>query len=922
MHFESTHWLALLLFVPLLWKLLPRAQIAAPLRLAVILLLILALARPALERALAGARLWVLVDRSASAQQVLSQRLPEWERLIQQGAQQEDRVSFVDYADIAALRGESDAAHFQKSLEESRLALALQLVQTRLDPERQDRVLVLTDGFSTDDVSALGPALKQSGVVLDYRLFDVQDPSEVRVAELRGPARVRAGESFVLEARVRGPIGETVPYKIFKGGQELASSSLQLESSGALLRFTDALAAGSGALQYEIQLSPQRDGFSGNNRGSFWVESGAAQRVLLATSQQGDPLAALLRDKKVEVLEVSNPGKLSVGLLASAQAVLINNVPAYRIPRDFLSSLDFFVRVQGGGFAMLGGKQSFGSGGYYQSAVDALLPVSMELRDEKRKAPAALVLALDRSGSMGASVAGNMGSMTKMDLANEGAARSINLMGFSDEVALLAVDSSPNIVVPLQKIGGAAQHLEQQARSVSVGGGGIYVYEALKAAWTELEKSSAKTRHVILFSDAADSEEPGEYQSLLKEMTAKGASVSVIGLGTESDVDAPLLKDIALRGNGRLFFVDNALDVPAVFAQETVAVARSSFETEPVAVDVQPAWREFLRQGTLPAPARIDGYNLNYLRPEASTAWIAKHEYESPLFAFWRRGAGKAAALSFPVSAEYSESVRRWPGLAPFVELLVSYLKRAELPPGLFLRSRASSVGIEIELHYRDSWNAALAERSARLLVQGIDGSAEREIPWSRAKPGLLRAQVPGPISTALRGAVLIGEHSLPFGPIGLATSAEWDFEPTQQQALQQLAHYSGGRERADFASLWNFPRTADMQPLQSFLLLLALLLILIEALLTRLGVPARWPARAQLQQLLRPAGWNLGRIRWPHWQRRVAHKKRVRPELENPAPESESINALADQPKPEAPPSDEQQAQRDAFMKAKRRGL
>ena len=70
---------------------------------------------------------------------------------------------------------------------------------------------------------------------------------------------------------------------------------------------------------------------------------------------------------------------------------------------------------------MAGGKHSFGAGGYFESGVDELLPISMELKNEHRKLAVAMAIVMDRSGSMSAGVAGAGGGaggrpMTKMDL--------------------------------------------------------------------------------------------------------------------------------------------------------------------------------------------------------------------------------------------------------------------------------------------------------------------------------------------------------------------------------------------------------------------------------------------------------------------------------------------------------------------------
>jgi hypothetical protein len=63
-------------------------------------------------------------------------------------------------------------------------------------------------------------------------------------------------------------------------------------------------------------------------------------------------------------------------------------------------------------------------------------------------------------------------------------------------------------------------------------GGGIFTYTALLSAATMVQESNKGTRHIVLFADAADAEEPGDYQRLLAKLTSIGITVSVIGRGT------------------------------------------------------------------------------------------------------------------------------------------------------------------------------------------------------------------------------------------------------------------------------------------------------------------------------------------------------------------------------------------------------
>src|SRR6202020_3021953 len=86
--------------------------------------------------------------------------------------------------------------------------------------------------------------------------------------------------------------------------------------------------------------------------------------------------------------------------------VILENVPAEKIGHVGMEMLTAYVRETGAGLLMTGGRSSYGPGGYYKSPLDPIMPVSMELRNEHRKLALAIVVAMDRSGSMAVPVAG------------------------------------------------------------------------------------------------------------------------------------------------------------------------------------------------------------------------------------------------------------------------------------------------------------------------------------------------------------------------------------------------------------------------------------------------------------------------------------------------------------------------------------
>ena len=55
--------------------------------------------------------------------------------------------------------------------------------------------------------------------------------------------------------------------------------------------------------------------------------------------------------------------------------------------------------------------------------------------------------------------------------------------------------------------------------------GGIYVDVALDASHKMLQSAQAGTRHIILFADAADAEQPGNYRDMITKFRAENITV-------------------------------------------------------------------------------------------------------------------------------------------------------------------------------------------------------------------------------------------------------------------------------------------------------------------------------------------------------------------------------------------------------------
>jgi len=823
--FAAPQWLLLIPVIALVAWRLPRFGLAQPMRAACALLVVLALARPLAGLPAGGMDLWVLVDRSASSAPTLEPALPEIERLLAEGRRGGDRLRFVDFASAPV---ERLGGTFEPDTSTTKLRLAVDYTLARRDSGRPARMLILTDGFSTEDLGGLAERSRGAGMPLDLRLSNAPPGGDALITSLLAPSRVQPGEGFLIEAGAAGADGP-LAFELTCDGEPAGQGTIDVRGGRGSGRIA-ARSVRTGAHKYTVRLVTADDPRPGNDSASVWVEVAGGRGVLIVSAYADDPLAAVLRAGGFQVEVAGDPARLHPGLLTGGRVVVLNNVPAGRLPADFLGALDFFVRNQGGGLVMTGGRLSFGSGGYFESPLDPLLPVSMELREEHRKLSVAMAIVMDRSGSM---AAGAGGGLTKMDLADEGAARAVEILGPSDAITVFAVDSEAHVVVPLTRIGKDSAKIGSAIRRVQSAGGGIYVYNGLAAAWKELKQSTAGQRHVILFADAADSEEPGAYQDLLAEMVAEGATVSVIGLGSPSDSDARLLEDIARLGRGRIFFNADASQIPGLFAQETVAIARSAFLTDPTPVRDGGGWRE-ISPLPLQWPTTVDAYNLSYLRDGASVAALSGDDYAAPLVAFWQRGVGRTAAVSFPVAGELSGSFRGWPQAADFERTLLRWVIPGPAPAGVNVRTRVVGSDVLIDLLHDGTWTGKFAENVPSLAVAtGATGGAVA-VPWERIEPGRYSARIPLPPGNWLRGVVEAAGERWTFGPVAAAVDPEWSVAAETLRTTRDLCAASGGREIVDLRDAWLRPPSIAALELAPWLLALALGIFVVEIGVTR----------------------------------------------------------------------------------------
>ena len=480
------------------WWSRDRQPVTQVVRLVAVLLLVAALAAPYLRTEAPGRDLVIVVDRSRSMPEGALESARELIRLAERQRGAGDRVALVSFgARVALERSLSPDARFdefERSIDPdgSALADALDSALELIPDGRAGSIFLLSDGevHGRDPLPAARRAFGRE-LHIDVRPYPRPGHSDLAVERIDLPEVVARNEPFQFSAWIRTDSRRAASYVLERDGAVVARGQRIFEVGLTRLVFRDRVES-PGLADYQVRILGVDDRVPENNRGRNAVRVEGSRGVLVINDQgQVDNLVNALRAAQMAV-DVTTPEEAAIDLysLEAYRAVVIENVAAGRFSGD-LTDLRRFVRERAGGLLLTGGAASFGIGGYYLSPIDEILPVSMEMRQEQRKQGMALVIAMDRSGSMMAPVAGGQ---TKMDLANLGAAAAIGLLSAVDSTAVIAVDSDAHVIQELTPVEDTGAIISRVRRIESMGGG-IFVHEALVAAVKELEKAKQLNRH-------------------------------------------------------------------------------------------------------------------------------------------------------------------------------------------------------------------------------------------------------------------------------------------------------------------------------------------------------------------------------------------------------------------------------------------
>ena len=820
--------IALLLVVFTWWRLAPplptgRARLSLGVRILIVLLLTGALSGLQFQSTPDVQSLIVAADISASTQTAVDAETATVRQILaeRRGNDSAGVLSFGRDAQVEVNVGsDPQFAYFQSQPNRNYtdLAAALQLAGSILPANTRRHVVVVSDGQANLG-DAVGEArfLHSEGFRVDTVALPVPIGPEGYVDGISSPGTLIAGEQAQAEAVIVSNVATSATVRWFLDNTLLSSTKVAvIKGETSVSQTVKPTLPGFHAVR--VVVDPIQDTYAENNVGEALIQVVGPARVLLVEQAAGDAAGLEAALRSTGILETTiTPDQLpkSVADLAAFQSVVLVNVPASALGADGMNLLEATTRDLGTGLVVVGGSESYGPGGYAGTPLESALPVQIELPQDMKKPPVAVMLVLETMEN------------PQADQVLRGAAEAVVDQLTPRDMVGVTNGTTGTPLIPLSPLTDKAK-IKTAINSMVLGDPPSYLPD-LNSASKELKTAKSSIKHIILLGDGDATQ--GDYESAITAIHQQGITVSTVAAGTFG-TDPALMQSIANWGGGRFYQSSNVSDVPQIFLKATSEALKpwivegtiplrlsSLIETLPgVSVDALPA---------------LTGYVAT--TPRAAADVVLKSPQGDPILATWEFGLGRVMAWTSDAQGRWTSDLLR----SPDANVLFGDIVRYSLPP-------ASDPALQVETQVQGDRThvlvAAPGSSGATVDVSAVTPDlADKELTLAPTGPGRFEGDLPTDqvgsyllhVTQSVGGVV---KHTSTYGLV-VPYSPEYRNLGTDANSLRAIARAGGGTFLTDLAQLYKLPLPPAYaeQALDELLLVLAILLFPIDVALRRL---------------------------------------------------------------------------------------
>jgi uncharacterized membrane protein/uncharacterized protein YegL len=745
------------------------------------------------------------------------------------------------------------------------LAEAVRLGTALLPGNIPGRLVLITDGNQNiEEVRTATEVAGARGIQIDVVTLKPQASPEVSIDNVQVPNSLRNGEEFDLKVAVDSNYSGPARLQILQDGQVVSDKPVDLKNGANL--FSESLTVKTeGPVKYSARIVAAQDTLKQNNESEVYSVVKSGPKILLVDGhpdeKEADNLKSALTQTGIDANVIPPDLFPAPEELRKFDSVVLVDVPGSALKPEQMQDLQSYVKDQGKGLITVGGEESYGVGGWFRTPLEELSPLELQLPSKLQTPSVAMVLVIDRSGSMASSYykAGSTGPIkSKLELAKDAAYLAITQLSSTDQVGVVTFDTTGRWHIPLAPLGDPAS-LQSAIGRIALGGG-TNIYSGLAPAIEALKTATAQNKHVILLTDGQDRDR-NNYDALVADANKYNITISTVGLG--DDVNTYLLSDLAERGGGRYTFVDDAGNLPKIFAKEAHLAARNYIVEEPFTPAISDPSPILKNIASTP---QLKGYVATKAKKNTTVALVTKRN--EPLLAHWQYGLGRVAAWTSDAKARWATDWLSWPDFPKFWSQMVRWTIAENKSEGLQVqatpdgnRIRVSADAFSADSQYLNGLNVTAtlnggnaADQANKInLTQTAPGHYEGYFTPPQSGSYLVNVQgsaQPGQVLTGSAAGSTSDPSQLVQTVGASAYSSEYKQLGTNDLLLKDIAFQTGGRVLTKPEQVFQGEQRTSRQPhsIWPWLLLAALLLFPLDiaARTTRMS-PAVW-RRAYLE--------------------------------------------------------------------------
>ncbi|MEM1354230.1 MAG: VWA domain-containing protein [Planctomycetota bacterium] len=706
------------------------------------------------------------------------------------------------------------------------------------------RLVLASDGNFTDgDVMQAVRAAAAAGVPIDVipLVYDVKN--EVMVHAVNAPAELNLTTSrndpllttVSVELRATGQVAGRI--QLYKGNELVDLNGADRPGTGAPVAESEwraRLDAGEGEtgeyaltrsfpvlidqadwVQFRAVFEPSdqtaafANAVTANDQGQSFTFVHTDQRRVLVVDGVGGTSGSILpralglnpdpsADSDRLVVSVVSPEAMPKSLIQMQRydAILLHNVPAEKVAPVVQDRLSRYVHDYGGGFAMIGGPDSFGAGGWTNSPIDKfVLPVSCQIPSQTVLPAGALVMVLDSSGSMAG---------LKGHVAADAAVLAIQTLYPQDLLGVLYFDTRTYWLQKLQENNNPNQTI-QKIRKISPGGGTdidpslVQAYDAL----APVTARDAGVKHVILVTDGHER----VANPIATAARYNDANITITTVGIGPDNNEALLRPLAEMTGGTYYSVDDTSSLPQIFIKEARTIRKNllrELDFDPIVRNVaSPVMSGIgdvpnLRGFVLTGPKRDPRIFTPIVGPEGE-----------PIFAHWQVGLGRSAAFTADATNRWGQDWLGWSMYAEFWGRVVEQIARPNTSSqaDLSMTVRDDTLVLRVDAAGDETPDAGPRRAAAAfgndLTIQGAVTGPNNEtinVTLEQVGPGIYEARIPVNdagnylANLSIQGRGPNAERRRVVGGATHLASDELRTFTSNVAVLQQIAEMTGGR--------------------------------------------------------------------------------------------------------------------------------